>query len=221
MSEIYQHSLLYQGQPFHKIYLIFEKGGFMEIQRKVKFEEELDHNFMNEVQELSFSEEISRCIQCGTCSSSCPLATYMDYTPRKIIAMVKDGFKDEVLKSFTPWLCASCYSCQVRCPSNIKIADIMYTLKREAIKANVYPAKFPIPALAQEMHKIIAKNGRNSELWLVLNMYLRLKNPFGPLKMASTGLNLIKTGRMSLKKEKIKNRKQLHSLLKAVMERAK
>lgn len=193
----------------------------MEIQEKVKFEEELDPTFLDEVKEKSSSEEIDRCIQCGTCSSSCPMASYMDYSPRKIIAMVKYGFKDEVLRSFTPWLCASCYSCQVRCPSNITITDIMYTLKRKAIEANVYPSKFPIPALAQEMHKIIAKNGRNSELWLVLNMYLRLKNPFGPLKMASTGLNLMKTGRMSLKKEKIKNKKQLHSLLKAVTEGAK
>ncbi len=193
----------------------------MEIQKKVIFEEELDHHFLDDVRESSFSEEISRCIQCGTCSSSCPMAEYMDYTPRKIIAMIKHGFKDDVLKSFTPWLCASCYNCQVRCPSNIKITDIMYTIKRKAFDAKVYPTKLPIPALAQEISKLIAKNGRNSELWVVLNMYLRLKDPFGPLKMTSTGLNLMKTGRLNLKKEKIKNRKQLHALLKAVSEETK
>jgi heterodisulfide reductase subunit C len=193
----------------------------MEIQENIKFEEELDRNFLDEIKDLSFSEEISRCIQCGTCSSSCPMVEYMDYSPRKIIAMVKHGFKEEVLKSFTPWLCASCYNCQVRCPSNIKITDIMYTLKRKAVETNVYPTKLPIPALAQEMHKLIAKNGRNSELWVVLKMYLRLKDPFGPLKMTSTGLNLMKTGRLNLKKEKIKNRKQLHALLKAVSEGTK
>lgn len=193
----------------------------MEIQDNVKFEGELDQNFLKEIKEKSFSDEISRCIQCGTCSSSCPMATYMDYPPRKIIAMVKHGFKDEVLKSFTPWLCSSCYSCQVRCPANIKITDIMYTLKREAIAAKTYPTKFPIPALAQEMHKLIAKKGRSSELWLVVNMYIRLKDPIGPLKYTSIGINLMKTGRMSLKKEKIKNIKQFHSLLKAVSEDVK
>jgi heterodisulfide reductase subunit C len=193
----------------------------MEIQDNVKFEGELDQNFLKEIKEKSFSDEISRCIQCGTCSSSCPMATYMDYPPRKIIAMVKHGFKDEVLKSFTPWLCASCYNCQVRCPANIKITDIMYTLKREAIEAKTYPTKFPIPALAQEMHKLIAKTGRSSELWLVVNMYIRLRDPIGPLKYTSIGINLMKTGRMSLKKEKIKNIKQFHSLLKAVSEDVK
>jgi quinone-modifying oxidoreductase subunit QmoC len=193
----------------------------MEIQEKITFEKDLDHNFLDEVKESSFSEEISRCIQCGTCSSSCPMAEYMDYPPRKIIAMIKHGFKDDVLRSFTPWLCASCYNCQVRCPSNIKITDIMYTLKRKAIEAKVYPTKLPIPALAQEMHKLIAKNGRNSEIWVVLSMYLRLRDPIGPLKMTSTGLNMMKTGRLSLKREKIKNKKQLHALLKAVSEEAK
>ncbi len=193
----------------------------MEIQEKVTFEKDLDHAFLDEVKESSYCEEIDRCIQCGTCSSSCPMAEYMDFTPRKIMAMIKHGFKDDVLKSFTPWLCASCYSCQVRCPADIKITDVMYTLKRMACQAKTFPTKLTIPALAQEMQKIIAKHGRNSELWVVLNMYLRMKDFFGPLKMTSTGISLMKTGRLSLKKEKIKNTKQLHALLKAVSEETK
>ncbi len=67
----------------------------MEIQRKVKYEEELDPNFLEEIQETSGCDEINRCIQCGTCSSSCPMAVYMDYPPRKIIAMIKSGFKKD------------------------------------------------------------------------------------------------------------------------------
>jgi len=193
----------------------------MEIHRKVIFETELDESFLGEIKEKSHSDEISRCIQCGTCSSSCPMVEYMDYSPRKIIAMVKHGFKDEVIKSFTPWLCASCYSCQVRCPSQIKITDVMYSLKREAVEAGVYPSKLPVTALAQEMHKLIAKNGRNSELWVMVFMFLRLRDFISPFKMAGMGIDFIKTGRLPLKMDKIKNRKQLHGLIKAVMEDSK
>jgi len=188
----------------------------MEIQRKVKYEEELDSHFLDEIKEMSGSEEIDRCIQCGTCSSSCPMSVYMDYPPRKIIAMVKNGFKDEALKSFTIWLCSSCYTCQVRCPAQIKITDVMYALKRKAIEKKVYPSRFAIPVLDKEMSKLIAANGRNSELWLILNLYLKSRNPLGLLKMAPLGLKLIKTGRMSFKKESIKNKKQLRTLLKAI-----
>lgn len=190
----------------------------MEIQRKVKFEEELDRSFLDEIKEMSRCEEIDRCIQCGTCSSSCPMSIYMDYPPRKIISFIKNGFKEEALKSFTIWLCPSCYTCQVRCPSNIKITDVMYALKRKAIEEGVYPSKFSIPVLAREMHRLIAKNGRNSETWLVLNLYLKSRNPMGLLKMAPMGMSLMKTGRMSLKKEKIKNTRQLRQILKAAKE---
>ncbi len=190
----------------------------MEIQRKVKYEEELDKHFLEEIKQASGCEEIDRCIQCGTCSSSCPMSVYMDYPPRKIIAMVKNGFKDEALQSFTIWLCPSCYTCQVRCPAKIKITDVMYALKRKAIKEGVYPSRFAIPVLDKEMSKLIAANGRSSDLWLILNLYLKSKKPLGLLKMAPLGLKLIKTGRMSFKKESIKNKKQLRALLKAIKE---
>ncbi|MGQ9672660.1 MAG: 4Fe-4S dicluster domain-containing protein [Candidatus Aminicenantales bacterium] len=192
----------------------------MEIQRKVKYEEELDRQFLDLVKEMSGCEDIDRCIQCGTCSSSCPMSVYMDYPPRKIIAMIKSGLKDEALRSFTIWLCPSCYTCQVRCPANIKITDVMYALKRLAIEQGLYPSRFAIPVLDKEMSKIIASNGRNSELWLILNLYLKSRKPFGLLKMAPLGLKLMRTGRMSLKKESIKNKKQLRTLLNALKEGA-
>ncbi len=188
----------------------------MEIQEKIIFEEELDKNFLDDVKKASLCEEIDRCIQCGTCTSSCPNAEYMDYSPRKIIAMIKGGFKDQTLKSFTPWLCSSCYNCQVRCPSKIKITDIMYTLKRMAIAENVYPVRFPIAVMDKEMDRILTTSGRSSELWLMLNLFLKTLNPLGLLKMAPLGLSLIKTGRLSLKKESIKNKKQLQKLLRSI-----
>ncbi len=192
----------------------------MEIQRRVKYEEELDSRFLEEIKTASGCDKIDRCIQCGTCSSSCPMAVYMDYPPRKIVSMVKNGFKEEALKSFTIWLCPSCYTCQVRCPSGIKITDVMYALKRRAIADKVYPTGFAIPILDREMSRLIAANGRSSDLWLILNLYLKSKKPLGLLKMAPLGLKLIRTGRMSLKKEAIKNKKQLRALLRAIKEDA-
>jgi heterodisulfide reductase subunit C len=189
----------------------------MEIERKVKYEAELDKGFLGEIIELSHCEEIERCIQCGTCSSSCPMAVYMDYPPRKIMAMIKGGFKEEVLKSFTIWLCSSCYTCTVRCPAQIKITDVMYALKRKAIREKVYPAHFSIPILDKEMSKLITSNGRNSEFWLVSRLYLKT-NPFGLFKFIPIGWKLIKAGRLSLKKESIKHKKQLRKLVKVAKE---
>jgi len=70
-------------------------------------------------------------------------------SPRKIIAMIKNGFKDEALRSFTIWLCPSCYTCQVRCPSQIKITDVMYALNERPSETKVFPSRFAIPVFRQ------------------------------------------------------------------------
>ncbi|MBW2220604.1 MAG: 4Fe-4S dicluster domain-containing protein, partial [Deltaproteobacteria bacterium] len=61
-------------------------------------------------------KDILKCIQCGTCSGSCPFTDQMDYAPRGLFALIRDGEMDEVLKSNTMWFCSSCYQCVERCP---------------------------------------------------------------------------------------------------------
>lgn len=126
----------------------------------------------------------------------------MDLTPRRVIAMVREGFREDVLKSKTIWLCASCYACSVECPQNINITDVMYQLKREAIRSNFYPKRFPIPVLAQEFYELVRRRGRNSEFWVVLRMAIR-SNPLILFSMARTGWNLWRTGRLPLRMERI------------------
>jgi heterodisulfide reductase subunit C len=180
--------------------------------RRIKFQSELDLNFGERIAEKAYGQKLLSCIQCGTCSATCPLAHYMDYTPRKIIAMTREGFKEEVLNSLTIWLCSSCYSCYVQCPRQIHITDVMYTLKREAIHLGFHPKRLPIPILAQEFYKRVLKDGRNTESWLLVSLYLRT-NPFIMLKEALLGLKLFLRGRLTIGREHVKRRDQLHALL--------
>jgi heterodisulfide reductase subunit D len=80
---------------------------------------------------------IRRCIQCGTCSASCPTAYAMDHTPRQLWRLVNLGLVDEVLNSRTFWLCTVCKSCQVRCPRGIDITDAMVALKEWATRERI------------------------------------------------------------------------------------
>jgi len=82
-------------------------------------------------------EKLLSCIQCGTCSASCPTAFAMDYTPRQLWQMVRLGMKEDVLSSRTFWLCTTCKSCQVRCPRDIPITDTMIALKEYATRVDV------------------------------------------------------------------------------------
>ena len=51
-----------------------------------------------------------------------------------LFAMLRAGLRKEALRSNTPWMCVSCYHCVVRCPQEIHITDVMYTLKGMAIE---------------------------------------------------------------------------------------
>lgn len=163
----------------------------------------------------NFAENIRQCIHCGQCSSSCPLAGYMDRTPRQLMHLSREGFKDMVLSSNSIWLCTSCYACRVRCPRDIKVTDVMYALKRRAIEEGLYFKRFPIPQLAKEFQAMVYRKGRISETELVVRLKLKtdLLSMFG---MMGLGLGLLRTGRLSLKREKIKNKAQLRKLLAAL-----
>lgn len=185
------------------------------VRQWIKFQSELNPKFGDEVAHLAHGEKFWTCIQCGTCSSTCPLSHHMDFTPRKVIAMIREGFEEEVLSSFTIWLCASCYSCTVNCPKEIRITDVMYALKQRAIAKQIYPKHFPIPILAEEFFKNVARQGRNSEGRLMMRVSLRT-NPFRLFKYSRVGWKLFRTGRFSLKQEHVQNKSNIEALLQGV-----
>jgi quinone-modifying oxidoreductase, subunit QmoC len=180
---------------------------------KIQYESDLDPGFSEEIASIPDGDKLYSCIQCGTCSGMCPLSTYMDYSPRQVIAMIRAGFRNDVLSSYTTWLCASCYACTVECPKEIKITDIMYAAKRLAISGGVYPKRFPSAVLAHEFFKGVEKTGRSSETWLLVKLFLRT-NPFGMFKQTFLGLNLFRRGRLALTQDHIKHTDQLHTMLK-------
>lgn len=185
-----------------------------EITRTIKYEADRVKGFGEEIMGVPGCEQLKDCIQCGTCSGVCPLSIYMDFTPRQVMELTRSDFKNEVLKSRTIWLCASCYACTVECPRQIRITDIMYALKQHAIKERVHPKRFPIPVLAKEFAEMVRKNGRITEMLLVMKLFAKT-NPFAAMGNWRMGIDLMKTGRISLAPERIKNREQLTRMLEA------
>jgi len=172
----------------------------------------LSDQFLEEVYSIPDGERIKLCLQCGTCSASCPTSYAMDYTPREIIAAFRAGMLDRVLKSNTVWMCASCYSCTVRCPAGIKLTDVMYELKRLGIDYGLYPKGARAPILSKEFVRIVDKRGRNDELRLLRNFYMKT-NPLGLLKMAPLGLKLLKRGRLAFRPSTIKKHDDLAKIM--------
>ena len=151
------------------------------------------------------------CLQCGTCGGSCPSGPDMDHTPRALFAMTAAGMKDAVLKSNTPWFCVSCYYCTVRCPQEIHITDIMYTLKRLAIREHTYDDS-KAPDFSKEFINWVENYGRSFELGLMAEHMIK-HNPFGAFKMAGMGIEMVTKGRMAFTPTRIKDIDGLKAIL--------
>lgn len=91
----------------------------------------------------SVEEEVKnfrRCYQCSMCSDGCPVAFSMDYFPNELIALLRHGRSDVVLKSRAIWTCVSCHTCATRCPNDIDIVHFMDLLRRRSLQDGVNPS---------------------------------------------------------------------------------
>jgi heterodisulfide reductase subunit C len=166
-------------------------------------EEDLRESFLRQLEAIPNSDKIKSCIQCGTCTGSCPVSYAMDISPREVIALFRAGDLETLLHSKTIWVCASCYACQTRCPSLIKVTDIMYALKRLAMEKNIYPAHFPVYSLSQSFVKVMNSFGRLHEPMLLV-YYLMKTNPIKLFGVMPLGLRMAKKSRISYTPSKIK-----------------
>lgn len=173
--------------------------------------------FLEDIYSIPDGEKIRECIQCGTCSASCPTSYAMDYTPREVIAALRAGILDRVLKSNTIWLCASCYSCTVRCPSGIKLTDVMYELKRLAVEFNLVEKQAKAPVVSKLFVDLVDQNGRISEVSLVGKFMLKT-NPFAAIGMMPRAWKLLIRGRMPLIPRRIKRISELEKLVSTTSE---
>lgn len=179
------------------------------------------HSFNDSDPNVRFLEEVSArtagvsrlemCIQCGTCGGSCPSFADMDHTPRMLFALIRAGMREAALSSNTPWICVSCYHCVVRCPQDVHIADVMYTLKSMAIQARLYTDS-TAPDFSQTFVDMVETYGRSYEFGLATRHYLK-HFPLRMPAMAPMGLGMLTKKRMNITPRSIQGIDQLHAIL--------
>ena len=174
--------------------------------------EALKKKFLSNIYSIPDGERLKECIQCGTCSASCPTSDLMDFSPREIIASLRAGLLDRVLGSNTVWLCSSCYTCTVRCPAGIKFTDVMYELKRLESEYGIISRKSTTAKLARAFVKTVDRYGRSAEGELLARYYLTT-NPFKALHQVGFGLRLFLKGRIPFLPHRIKNRENLRKMI--------
>jgi len=158
--------------------------------------------FVEEISAIPGGEGIRLCIQCGTCTASCPNADRMEHTPSQLIAMARAGMKGEVLSSNSMWYCLSCYLCTVRCPRGIKITDLMHALESLSVRHGVGHGRTLTPAMYRSFNDFVYSLGSLPEFGFMTWFYM-LTNPLRALRMIPVALGLLRHGRLSIKARRL------------------
>lgn len=131
-----------------------DQGNQTKDEPQVLEERTLDPAFAQEVALQPGGEGIRKCYACGTCTAGCPVRRFHPvFNPRRIIRMVLLGMRDQVLKEPFVWVCATCFTCQERCPQGVRIADVMRALKNIAVRLGNMPEIVPMQI------KLVAEKG--------------------------------------------------------------
>ncbi|KPJ60656.1 MAG: hypothetical protein AMJ46_05170 [Latescibacteria bacterium DG_63] len=182
------------------------------MERQALVEAEQQNDLLEQIAALPEGERVLSCLQCGTCSATCPVAPMLEHSPRQIFAMVRAGMRTEVLRSLTPWMCSSCYECTVNCPAQIKITEIMYALKRTAIRERLTTDESDVHRFYKLFTQIVCKFGRIHELLLLLK-YMMLRHPVGLLSQSLVGLRMMSTGCMRIQPHKLRNQESFDRMV--------
>jgi len=158
--------------------------------------------FIEDICAIPGVEGIRTCIQCGTCTASCPHADKMEHTPSQLIAMVRADMREEVLSSNAMWYCLSCYMCTVRCPRGIKLTEIMHALESLAVREGVSHGRTLTPAMYRSFSDFAYSLGSVPEFGFMAWYYL-LTNPLRALKMMPVALKMLRHGRLSIRARRL------------------
>jgi len=96
----------------------------------------LQSDFVKKIAEIS-GQDLLVCNQCGKCSAGCPMSFAMDWLPNQIIRLAQLGLEEDIAKSKTVWLCASCLTCTVRCPRGVDLGRVMEAIRLITLRKNI------------------------------------------------------------------------------------
>ncbi len=111
---------------------------------------------------------INYCIQCGRCTSACPLAVQIDYSPRHKVneeRIYEDENLDESQRNM--WTCLACYACHEACEQSVHTAAVIRGIRQRLFARGLAPTgvrkvaevfartgnAFPVTGFTRKMRK--------------------------------------------------------------------
>jgi len=111
-------------------------------------------------------EKLRACINCGTCTGSCPSGRRTAIRTRSVLRRALTG-DESVLEDIDIWLCSTCYNCYERCPRDIPVTDMIIKLRNIAVEeGHILDAHFVLAnKIFYETGHGVPANGEANKKW--------------------------------------------------------
>ena len=153
--------------------------------------------------------DLSQCLECGKCTGGCSTGALFDYTPRKVVQLVKLGEEETLLRMDALSICVGCGLCRDRCPVGIDVAAILDYFRGKARLHGIAATRPQVELFNGLFLEGVRNRGRISELHLVARFNLRSRRY---LKDADLGAQLFRRGKLKLFGRRVKDRAGLGRL---------
>jgi heterodisulfide reductase subunit C len=170
-----------------------------------------EFSFKREVERLS-GENVSTCFQCEKCTNGCPLHSWMDILPHRMMRCVQLGVKEEALRSDTIWVCASCETCTARCPNGIDIAHVMDTLRQISQRDHVPASQRSVPIFHNAFLSSIKRHGRVYEGAMAITYSFKNESWAGVFKLAGMGMAMFRKGKVNIIPKRVRSLGQIKDI---------
>jgi heterodisulfide reductase subunit C len=114
---------------------------------------------------------INFCIQCGRCTSACPLATQIDYSPRQKVneeRLLEEENLDEYGASV--WTCLACYNCNETCEQDVHAAAVVRQVRQRLFEMGRAP---------EGINKVAAEFARSGMAFPVTGFTKKMRKEMG------------------------------------------
>lgn len=175
-------------------------------------------SFRRELEAIS-EEQVSACFQCEKCTNGCPISSYMDIVPHKLMRCIHLGLKEEALRSYTIWLCASCETCTARCPNGIDIAHIMDTLRQMSQREGVEASQYNVPIFHSAFLGSVKRHGRVHEGEMAITYSFENESWLGIMKIVGLGFGIFLKGKVKLRPSRVRAIGQIRNIFKRTVEK--
>jgi Fe-S oxidoreductase len=137
-------------------------------QKEAAVADDVGIDFWDELSNSPDGATVLGCMQCGTCSGSCPLGTAMAFPPRRIILQARSRDVDALLASPSVWMCVGCYTCTLRCPREIELTDALWPALRDRALREGYQPPAELQTAFQNLYmygNVLGQSPRKRLAW--------------------------------------------------------